>query len=290
MSDQPTSGQPASGHVDLDTVADVEAGVASPDTVAAVHAHLDDCGACRHLLSRVRTTRALLSALPPDPMPDAVVGRVDAALARVADEPPTTIVPLSRRRVWNTPAIAGAAAVVAVLVLVGALVAGNVFQGDSSSSSSPSASANRTAPKRPTPAQMKQWSTGTDYNAATLRTLVPHLVLGTPPPSALSGSQESATAPTAGQASAGGAPVFTQEQLRTSQDAVLACGTILAGGVSTVPVAVDFAKYAGKPAVVFALPAIGHSDFLDVWVVRSTCSAGSLDLYFQRIPRPRQAG
>ena len=71
---------------------------------------------------------------------------------------------------------------------------------------------------------------------------------------------------------------------------MLACGRILAGGVATIPVAVDFARFDGKPAVVFALPAIGHADSLDVWVVRSACSAANLDLYFQRIPRPRTAG
>jgi len=257
-------------------------------------------------MAHLRTTRALLSALPAEPMPEAVQARVEAALERAATEPSATVVPMSRRtRVWRSPAVAGAAAVAAVLVLIGALVAGNVIHhpGKSSTASAPLAgagtngkgSANDTA-------TVKEWATSANYTAATIPTLVPHLVTGTPPPlstgAAVAGGTSTSgnatplpqsTQPESSQAPSGATQsgAITQDDMRADPSAVLACGNILAGGVRTIPVAVDFAKWNGKPAVIFALPAVGHPELLDVWVVRSTCSASSLDVYFRRIPRPR---
>lgn len=281
---------PGGGHVDLVTLAEVEEGVAGPQVEHATRTHLDSCRQCSDQLAHLRTTRALLSTLPTEAMPDAVQARVTAALDRAAAEPATTVVPLTRRaRAWNSPAVAGAAAAAAVVVLIGALVAGNVIHhGKSSTTASAPLADNNRKGVAGSAAATKEWSTGTNYTPSSIAALVPHLITGTPP-AAASGAGGLTSATTTAPVPAGSpAPsnTITQEAMRADPSAVLACGTILAGGVRTVPVAVDFARYDGKPAVLFALPAIGHPELLDVWVVRSTCSASSLDVYFRRIPRP----
>lgn len=282
--------EPTTGHVDLDTLSDLEEGLAGTQVEVAARTHLDSCDECRERLSRLRTTRALLTALPAEQMPEQVREQVDAALARAAEEPSRTVVPLARRgRAWNSPAVAGAAAAAAVVVLVGALVAGNVIHrgrssGTTNTPSAASAGGNATATA---PVQTKEWSTGANYSAANLPTLVPRLLQGTPP--ALSGTTASPTdglsASSGKQAVASPRSGFTQDQLRASPAALQACATALADGVPTTPVAVDFASFAGKPAVILVLPTPSHPALLDVWVVRSTCSASSLDVYFQRVAR-----
>jgi hypothetical protein len=283
---------PAAGHLDLDMLAELEEGLAEPQAAAAARPHLETCAACHALLSRLRTTRALLSALPPEPMPAEVAARVDSAVRRAGEVATTTVVPLARRnRVWSSPAIAGGAAAAAVVALIAALVAGNVIhRGHGNAANTSTAAGDRARSSLANPSRTKTWATGRDYTAATIATLVPSLVTGTPP----AGVNTTGTAGTAGPAATPAAPAstgsqtpsYSQDELRASPQAVQACGQILAGGVSTSPVAVDFARFGGKPAVIFVLPAIGHPTDLDVWVVRSACSAASLDLYFQRVPSP----
>jgi len=289
-------------HLDLDVLAELDEGIAGPEVANAAQAHLDGCTECKDRMAQLRTTRALLSALPAEAMPAAVQARISDALEHASTQSPATVVPIKgRARLWNSPAIAGAAAVAAVVVLIGALVAGNVIRrGDKSSSSTASAPLGATnQPKSAEGAATKEWATGVNYTAATIPSLVPRLITGTPP--AASGLSAGAGGSTA-SAPGGGtvtdsqkalpatpAPVpgvYTQAEMRSNPAAVAACGRILAGGVPVVPVAVDFGRYEGKPAVIFALPAVGNTAQLDVWVVRSACSASSLDLYFRRIPRP----
>lgn len=282
----------SSEHLDLDALADLEEGLIEPTAAARIREHVDGCEQCRAKMSRLRTTRALLSALPPEHMPPAVAARVEAALAR-EDVPSGTIVPLAgRKRAWNNPAVAGGAAAAAVVVLVAAIVAGTlVHHGNKQKSSTSAATGARSGFGAAKTAQTKQWSTGTNYTATTIATLVPRLITGTPPsPNTVNGpashAPTSTTSSAAGSNASSTTPTYTQDELRQSPAALQACGQILAGGVVTTPVAVDFARFDGKPAVIFALPAIGHPTFLDIWVVRSSCSAANLDLYFQRIPRP----
>lgn len=301
MTDDPTTGTGSTtdGHVDLDTLADVEEGLAGTQVVVAVETHLQDCADCSDRLSRLRTTRALLTTLPAEPMPASVREQVDVALARAADERTGTVVPLARRRPrWNSPAVAGSAAAAAVVLLAGALIAGHVIHGGGSKADTSAASAGGTtrnaAPNLST-AGMKEWATGANYTAASIPSLIPKLVTGTPPSPVFGAEKSTAGAGSGGgtlavpAATPGATPArtgLTQEQLRESPQALLLCATALADGVPTTPVAVDFANYAGKPAVIFALPTPAHPALLDIWVVRSTCSSSNLDLYFQRVPRP----
>ena len=289
------TGGPGSAHVALDTLADVEEGIAGTQVVVAVETHLQSCSECNERLSRLRTTRALLTTLPAESMPPTVRERVDTALAQAADERSRTVVPLAQRRLrWNSPAIAGTSAAAAVVILVGALVAGHVIHRNPTrhdTSGAAGAGAARNAAPSFSPAGMKEWATGSNYTPASIPSLIPKIVTGTPS-SPLFGAQKSAPGALTGGTVASPAPTataraaLTQEQLRDSPQAVLQCATALADGVPTVPVAVDFAKYDGKPAVILALPTPAHPTLLDIWVVRTTCSSSNLDLYFQRVSRP----
>ena len=303
------------GHLDLDTLAEFDAGLVDESAAARMQSHLDRCESCHAELARLRTTRALVSTLPHEPMPAPVAARIDAALAEAADTPATTtVVPLERRRRWrNTPTLAGAAAAAAVVLLVAAIITGRVAHhsdngtGASSAPLNAGGGANQSAP-------LKEWRTDTNYTPATLGALVPHLVTATPPAGSTTGLAGGATGTgstggtgSAGSTTAGSAqppttsavpsPAAPKSQdstsaalnyaaLAASPSAVLTCARILNGGPAVVPVAVDFARWSGKPAVVLVLPTIGHPESLDVWVVRSVCSTSSFDLYWRRIPRP----
>jgi hypothetical protein len=221
-------------------------------------------------------------------MPADVAARVDAAVRQAAEAASTTVVPMARRRrLRGSPAIAGGAAAAAVVVLVAALVAGNVIRpGHSTTNGASRPGGERAGSSLSNAAQTKTWATGRDYTAATLAILVPGLVAGTPPTAATGVAPLASPAATPSPVATSGTPSYSQDDLRASPQALQACGRILADGVSTTPVAVDFARFDGKRAVIVVLPAIGHPTQLDVWVVRTACSSASLDLYFQRVPRP----
>lgn len=304
---------PDAGHPDLDSLAELDEGLVDEAAEPAIRAHLDACASCRAQLARLRTTRALVSTLPAVPMPPDVAARIDTALAGAAQEPvaSTTVVPLAGRPRWrNAPTLAGAAAAAAVILLVAAVVTGRVSHNSDKSEGTSSAPTSNAAGAGSAVA-LKEWRTGNNYTPASLATLVPKLVTGTPPAAsgmALGGSatgsggvgaapgqhspvqsysSSAVPAPTAAKSVQDRATAaLDYSALAASQTAVLQCARILNGGPPVTPVAVDFARFAGKPAVVIVLPTLGHPESLDVWVVRTVCSASSFDLYWRRIPRP----
>jgi len=125
-----SDGPAAADHLGLDALAELEEGIATD--ADASRAHLDECPDCRARAGQLRASRALLSALPADPMPTDVAARIDAALA--AERAPTPgfarggdIVPIGARRAWwRGPNLAAAAAGVAVLALASALIVGHL--------------------------------------------------------------------------------------------------------------------------------------------------------------------
>ena len=272
-------------HLDLDTVADLDADLLAQDEAAAARAHLADCTQCSQELARLRTTRALLSTMPTESMPQDVTARVETALRheQEAPAPRGTVVPIGRRR-WNSAAVAGAAAGIAIIGLIAAVALGSIRSGNHGSSSGSTAdrAGGAGSALSRAPESVKRWATGRNYTAGSLAGLVPPLVVGTPP--ATGGGAQTAAPPVSSPATGAGRG-YTIDQLRSSPAAVIDCGRILGGGTAAAPLAVDFAKYDGKPAAIFVLPTAGHPESLDVWVVRSTCSASSLDYYFRRIPR-----
>ncbi|MFE6056513.1 hypothetical protein ACFQ6N_37720 [Kitasatospora sp. NPDC056446] len=73
-------------HPPVEQLADLSEGlVDSPDTVEALHRHLDGCAECRETLDAFAEVRALLGSVEAPPMPEDVAARLDAALAEAAD-------------------------------------------------------------------------------------------------------------------------------------------------------------------------------------------------------------
>ena len=281
---------PGAEHLSLEALAELEEGIAADaDTLQR---HVDDCPACRARAGQLRASRALLSALPAEAMPADVAARIDAALA--AESAPArdfaaggNIVPMRARRTWwRGPNIAAAAAGVAVLALVGALVAGHV-SGSSSPTVGADKSAGRNAPSGvsgATPIVLKQWQTGLDYNANNLNAYVTALVLGHPPafPATTGGQPASSPAPTST-----GKPSYSQDALRVPAT-VYACANLLAGH-PVQPLAIDYARYDGKPAAILVLPGLSDpARYLTVYVMRSDCSESMTDFVaYTHVPRPQ---
>ena len=75
-------GPPGSGaHPDLDTLADLDAGVLDAEAAARVSAHVAGCADCAGVIAALEAVRADLRGLAPPPLPDSVAARLDATLA-----------------------------------------------------------------------------------------------------------------------------------------------------------------------------------------------------------------
>ena len=298
---------PDGGHYDLDTLAQLDEGLLADAEADAANSHVADCGECSQQLGRLRTTRALLSTLPAETMPPAVAARIDDALKSAGSgSTATTIVPIGARRSWRawmrSPALAGAAAV----VVVGLLVAGVVVGGLGGKSHNGNSAATNGAANRPAgsggvstdalrAAGIKEWQTGSNYTAATMSSLVPRLVTTSPsaqfalraPGSSASGSSAAGSLSKAAPAApptpsaTGGQPVVSIEQMRSSRLAVAECGHILANDPTTVPLAVDFARFQGQPAAIVVMPAIDAPGSVDAYVLKGSCSSGALFQFYR---------
>ncbi len=292
---------PDGGHYDLDSLAELDEGLLTDAEAAAANGHVADCSECSQRLGQLRTTRALLSTLPAETMPPAVAARIDDALKNAGGGTATTIVPVGARRSWRawmrSPALAGAAAV----VVVGLLVAGVVVGGLGGRSHNGNSAATNGAAGRPIgsggvstdalrAAGIKEWQTGANYTATTMSALVPRLVttsptgqfaLRTPSSPATSALSKAgpATAPT--PSFTGGQPVVSIDQMRSSRLAVAECGHILANDSTTVPLAVDFARFQGQPAVIVVMPAIDAPGSVDAYVLKGSCSSGALFQFYR---------
>jgi hypothetical protein len=290
-----SDGPGGEAHLSLDALAELEEGIAG-DT-ARLEGHLAGCSTCRARAGQLRASRALLSALPPVPMPADVAARIDAALAAEptpprAFVPGATIVPLlSRRHWWRGANVAAAAAAVAVVGLAAALVVGHGGS-DSSGKGTAADSSRHVAPSAGS--TLKQWQSGANYTTANRAALVTGLVVNAPPafpqgPRPASHPQNAAgVSPTTGTTTPlalGAGPSYDQDALRHPA-AVAACAAILAGKPVRA-VAVDYASYDGAPAVVLVLPDLVHPDrTLAVYVIRSVCSDAAGDLLFFTVARP----
>lgn len=276
--------EPSPGpHPDLAALAELDQGIVDEPEATTLSRHLSDCEECTQQLARVRTTRALLSALPTEPIPPAVANRIDAALDRVAESrAPAGVLPMPRRRPWwRSPAVAGSAAAAAVALLVAGIVFGSVLRhkhdnGSSPTTSGAAAGANRSADAAGAGA-IKEWQTGTNYTPTNIASLVPRLIAGTPTGAmALPPPTGAALTPAAPTGSAAATRSFTLDQLRASRDAVLQCGRILADDPTAVPLAIDFARFNNAPAVIVVLPTPGDPHRADVYVLRQPCSTAAL--------------
>ena len=280
-----TPGFGPDGHAELTTLADLDEGLLDDAHAGQLKQHVNNCDQCRHALGRLRTTRALLSALPAETMPDDVARRIDAALETAATT--ATVVPVTARRRWlSSPAIAGIAAAVAAIGLASALIVSRTGGGGGGDNTKETAGASLPAgPRAAQPANpVKQWQTGTNYTAANIAALVPGIVVGSPAPLP-SATAAAPQANSGAKANTAASDSFSQDQLR-SPDSLTACAKILNDGTPVQPLAADYAKYDGRPATIVVFPSHDNPKELDVWVVRSVCSSSAVDLVFYRVARP----
>ncbi|MGQ0574332.1 MAG: anti-sigma factor family protein [Pseudonocardia sp.] len=66
----------------VELVTDYLEGALPPDEVAAVEAHLDECGGCREYLTQMRATVSATGAVRVDTLPDAIVDDLLRAFRR----------------------------------------------------------------------------------------------------------------------------------------------------------------------------------------------------------------
>jgi hypothetical protein len=295
---------PGPAHLDLDALADLLAG----EGTAAQTEHVTACAVCSGALvdldaalvpvaaELAAAAAAPLPAPPPDledrllarlraePAPAAPEGRRTGALP-VADPdderahpPGATVLPARRPAPRPAPRRDGlgvAAGAVALLALVGLGIglAARTGGGDKSASSSSAASGGSASAARPT-AAVPTSATGTDYapgDGSLARALPALLAAPAVPPAAAR-----AAAPTS--QAAGPDPL-----------ARLHDPAVLAGCLSTLgaqPLALDYARFSGAPALVVVLPS-ARPTVVDVYVVGPGCRKGDDQTrYFRRLPRP----
>lgn len=273
------------GHLELDELADVLAGIPAPE-------HLDACETC---LSRLAQLQGALPGvadslarleLPPEPAD--LERRLADALAAERAPHRTTVVPLStRRRVRWMPTLAAVAA-------VAALAFGGVVLTQRSGDDPATTRGDTTYAVS---------STGADYgpDGQALRAALPALLEGD-----ATAAPESATAFGAAKDSASPSPSFTSQKrtgaslmsaapendalatLRT-QAGLASCLVALADPDDpevSLPLALDYASYQGQPALVVVLPT-SKDDKVDVFVVGAQCSSSDAKLlFFTRLTRP----
>jgi hypothetical protein len=178
------------------------------------------------------------------------------------------------------------AAGVAVLGLGAALIVGHSGASNHPGTSAAKNSQPNSASVGGVSGGLKQWQTGHNYTAATQAGYVTGIVIATPPPLPPAPAELSPAA--SGSASPSGSPKgesYSREALRQPAT-VFACANLLAHH-PVQPLAVDYARYDGVPAVILVLPGLQHpATQLSVYVIRSTCSDSALDLDYFFVPRP----
>lgn len=293
-------------HPSLDELADLAAGL---PVDSAVTTHVAGCAVCAAGIDQIDQVSAALRELPAEPIPAAVAARIDAALAAEGSttRAPTTVVPLEQRRRWSVPSWAAAAAAAVVLFGGGALLVSNLDGGSAKSTNGGSTVAGGFSKREVVR------STGLDYRAATLADQLPALLgqvaadqVGTS--TAAGGAPAPAAAPAEAPSGASGGPegsggttdsheksagqllsarTAREGQLRALEapSALAACLIRALGADVGDPLAVDLAQFNGEPAVLVALPALGRSDKVDVYVLDPACPEGAF-VYFARLPLP----
>jgi len=302
-------------HLSADNLADLQEGLLDADGEAAGRRHLEACAACRADLAALTDLPGLLAAAgDAGPVPELVAARLDRALAGAAAEDaadPTaatatrTVTPLAPDRgPVRGMRLLQAAAVVVLVLGAGALGVAALNHGSSNGDSASTAGsaadsgagggASREEPSAATVAPIT--ASGRDWTATALRTDAAGLLTGTLGQAyalydrqAATGAQldgatpDPSASPPAAQRdlanAAGGADRLADPT------ALRACvANITDSDASLQPVAVDLARWQGKPAAVLVFPTTDDPASLDVYVVAPDCPTG-LFLHFERVPR-----
>jgi anti-sigma factor RsiW len=286
-------------HVDIEELAAYAGGDLDATAAVAVEAHVLLCPQCRADVAGLAATAAALAAVAPVVMPPEAVAALDAVLAAEAVAPARrtdTVLPMRRRR----PSLAGLAAVAAGIALVAAISVPFLRHDTptSAKTAAPAAAGARDA----TTVTTKRLASGLNYTRPALAATLLNALGGATTAREATGSS---ALPPAAAAPGFVAPTSTKARADTTSLTALeadngrlaACVAELAKGVSSpaaaVPLLVDFASFAGKPAIVVAFPYVSVngtvSNKIDVFVAGPACgvAAGGDVLDFQRIDRPR---
>jgi hypothetical protein len=276
---------PHSSHVDVDTLADLEEGLLEADQVTSVAGHLEGCAECRARRDALDDVQLLLQDRGGEadaPAPDDVVRRLDDALASAAKPLPTasaTVTPLRAstkqpRQPWRTRVLQ-VAAVFVLVAGVGALGYGGiraVSGGNTAGTSTASGGAGAAAEKRSPTHKYVVTSSGRNYNEESLRSAVPGVLSGKYDASAQDFAAASPSTPTGAQAPAAGSAADPQ-RLRNGK-ALADCVANLAEGPVT-PLAVDIARFDGKPATIIVLPDQTDPSLVFAYAVAPDCPEGT---------------
>lgn len=266
----------------LDALADVLVSEADPE----VARHVAACPVCapaladlQAVLPAVHADLADLAGLPDVPEPEDLQERLSATLAAErtamsADADPATAataataatvlpMPTARRPSW-LPWAGGVAA--AAVLLVGGLVL-VTRRGPTETSTATSSTA------APGPVVN---DTGTDYgrDGKALTAAVPRLLTG----AHLATAQSSGVTPQKAAETA-------LDRLRTSDGLASCLSSLTTPDAPGLPLAIDYAAYAGQPALVAVLPST-RAGKVDVFVLGAGCSAADAKvLFFTRANR-----
>ena len=323
--DLPSGGGPPlspTGHPETDQLADFSAEVLRSDEAAAIEAHVGSCAWCQRRLDSFEEVRAALTSQPSPAMPADVAARIDATLretpmpeaaaAQPARQQPTTEPAASRLRPWrgrSGTGLATLAAAASVALLISGVVAGALHlhnRSDSGNATTASGAAGGAAggatSESALPRSYTTRHSGTNYTTDNLAAAVPGLI-GAPSAGTASGA---AAGPTTGTATGGtgstadsapaprAAPAQAASdsaalQRLTQPPALFECiaGLTERPRNAVVPLAVDFARFQGKPAAVIVLPSPNHPGSVEAWVVGPGCGAvpGNDVLYWQSVAR-----
>lgn len=296
-------------HLDLDTLADVLAGEADGSATG----HLDACASCTSRLAELAAAEervvATLSALPPPAVPDDLADRLTAALAAEAPLEPrrSTVTALPERAKRSRSWLPAAAA--AVLLVSGAGLGYALLEGPRGTQSADSAAGAATD-------DLVLNASGTDYaDAAAVTDALPGVLAGTAgdvelePASARAGEARARAGEAQRQAGGAGGGATTEESSGDAMSSAEAPDASLTGNElerlrtpealtdclaallppeepETRPLALDYASYAGQPALAVVLPDPDPAK-LSVFVVGPGCSrADDSLLHFFRIDAP----
>ena len=151
-------------HVDVEVLADLDAGLLEPGQAAPVRAHVEACSQCATVLADLRRLPSLLAADPLPATPPDVAARLEAAIQRAAadrtaddragaddsrsrqagaDTGATTVVSLSRRRRWVGPTLAAAVTAGLLAIAVPIVTQNGGDSADSAATSEESGDAHR---------------------------------------------------------------------------------------------------------------------------------------------------
>lgn len=263
--------RPDEPHPELDTLADLDAGVLEGSAAQRVAAHVAGCARCGQVMAALGGVRADLRALPAPPLPAAVAARLDATLAELRTQPDeatpdrtdrvtaapadarVTDIEVARQRRWRRLRAAGSGVAAAlVLVVAGASVVSLVRSatdgasmsgaggggGSAEQGSTAEKQANRDSAAVPDAAKPAPLPPLPDYDAESLRAALPTLVKAY--------AVDRVTRTSAG----GPAGAMADSGLRT------ACARTIPGAKGQVS-AVRWITYGGRPAYVFVFTDAG---------------------------------